>query len=186
MHNSELLCIKVFIIIHPVFYMKISKFHWWLWDGRMEVVREHRIMLGSNHHRCKPYLKVQCILWKERQRVVPVLHHIPDQIKGLWSCGCAHPVLWLWEVTPQPMVHGASSSIPSLKYVNQMQYHVAITDYQSQGSGRFLFMKTNQLSAHSLPDIRIDVKVPIRRKHPLARKFPISGGARQVKNSKTV
>ena len=47
-------------------------------------------------------------------------------------------------------------------------------------------MKTNQLSAHSLPDIRIDMKVPIRKKHSLARKFPISGGTRQVKNSKTV
>lgn len=111
--------VTVFLIIHTVFYIKISKFHWWLWDGGMEAVKGHHTMLGSNHPRWRPYLKVQCILWKERCRVVPVLHHIPGQIKGLWSCGCAHPVLWLWECIPQPRVHGASSKVPSLKYANK-------------------------------------------------------------------
>lgn len=64
---------------------------------------------------------------------------------------------------------------------------MAINDYRLQESGGFSFIKTNQLSTHSLPAIRMDMRVPIEENtYSLARKVPISGGKRQVKNSKTV
>lgn len=52
-YKSEL-CGKVFIIIHPVFYMKIFfflRFQNSTDDSGMEKwkLREHHIMLGSNH-----------------------------------------------------------------------------------------------------------------------------------------